>query len=152
MIGGYNDGQFLKTIEVYSEKRKIWEMTKVTMKTERNDMGVAVIGDLIFIIGGWNGRRGVVEEVEVMNTTTQTMETLTRNPTGRRGMGVGVVDDRFIWTFGGFDDVIEMCVTSKNQESGRVIDCEDDITTCLYSRAVVVNGQDLDHWWNDNNR
>ena len=72
-----------------------------------------MIGDLIFIIGGWNERSVVVEEVEVMNTTTQTMETLTRNPTGRWGMGVGVVDDRFIWTFGGFDglkivDVIEM--------------------------------------------
>ena len=72
-----------------------------------------MIGDLIFIIGGWNERSVVVEEVEVMNTKTQTMETLTRKPTGRRGMGVGVVDDRFIWTFGGFDgkkvfDVIEM--------------------------------------------
>ena len=98
VIGGYNDGQFLKTIEVYSEKRKRWETTKVTMKTGRSDMGVAVIGDLIFIIGGWN-ERSVVEEVEVMNTKTQTMETLTRNPTGRRGMGVGVVDDLFIWTF-----------------------------------------------------
>ena len=62
------------------------------------DMGVAVIGDLIFIIGGWNGSGDVVE-VEVMNTKTQTMETLTRIPTGRSGMGVGVVDDRFIWTF-----------------------------------------------------
>ena len=82
---------------------------KVTMKTERSDMGVAVIGDLIFIIGGWNERRGVVEEVEVMNTKTQTMETFTRIPTGRSGMGVGVVDDRFIWRFGGFVDVIEMC-------------------------------------------
>ena len=49
------------------------------------------------------------EEVEVMNMKTQTMETLTRIPTGRRGMGVGVFDDRFIWTFGGFDDVIESC-------------------------------------------
>ena len=83
--------EYLKTIEVYSEKRKRWEMMKVTMKTRRSDMGVVVIGNLIFIIGGWNGR-GVVE-VEVMNTKTQTMETLTRNPTGRRGMGVGVVDD-----------------------------------------------------------
>ena len=44
-----------------------------------------MIGDLIFIIGGWNGRGVVEEEVEVMNTKTQTMETLTRNPTGRRG-------------------------------------------------------------------
>ena len=123
VIGGFDGEQHLKTIEVYSEKTKRWEMMKVTMKTGRSEMGVAVIGDLIFIIGGWNGRSVVVGEVEVMNTTTQTMETLTRNPTGRRGMEVGVVDDRFIWTFGGddgdkVDDVIEMC-DIKKQESGR---------------------------------
>ena len=45
-----------------------------------------MIGDLIFIIGGWN-ESVVEEEVEVMNTKTQTMETLTRNPTGRRWNG-----------------------------------------------------------------
>ena len=51
MIGGFDDdGEYLKTIEVYSEKTKRWEMMKVTMKTGRSDMGVAVIGDLIFII------------------------------------------------------------------------------------------------------
>ena len=78
-----------------------------------------------FIIGDLKRNFVVVEEVEVMNMKTQTMETLTRIPTARNGVGVGVVDDdRFIWTFGGFDggvevvDVIEMCVTSK-QESGR---------------------------------
>ena len=48
MISGSDGEQCLKTIEVYSEKRKRWEMTKVTMKTGRSDMGVAVIGDLIF--------------------------------------------------------------------------------------------------------
>ena len=87
VFGGFDGGQRLKTIEVYSEKRKRWEMMKVTMKTRRSEMGVAVIGDLIFIIGGWNGRGVVVGEVEVMNTKTQTMETLTRNPTGRRWNG-----------------------------------------------------------------
>ena len=52
-----------------------------------------MIGDLIFIIGGWNERGDVVvEEVEVMSTKTQTMETFTRIPTGRRGLGVGVVE------------------------------------------------------------
>ena len=76
------------------------------------------------------------------------MEILARIPTGRRGMGVGVVDDRFIWTFDGFDgdkvdDVIEMCVTSKTGE-WKTFECEDDISTCFYSRAVVVNGQGLD--------
>ena len=38
-----------------------WEM-KVTMKTGRSEMEVAVIGDLIFIIGGWNERGVAVEE------------------------------------------------------------------------------------------
>ena len=142
VFGGfdYGDGQYLKTIEVYSEKTKRWEMMKVTMKTGKSEMGVAVIGDLIFIIGGWN-ERGVVEEVEVMNTKTQTMETLTRNPTGRRGMGVGVVDDRFIWTFGGYDgdkvvDVIEMCDIKTGE--WKTLDVKMTFPH-EYSRAVVVN-------------
>ena len=52
VIGGFDGEHHLKTIEVYSEKTKRWEMMKVTMKTERrrrrSEMGVAVIGDLIF--------------------------------------------------------------------------------------------------------
>ena len=57
-------------------------------------------------------------------------------------MGVGVVDDRFIWTFGGVDgdkvdDVIEMCVTSKTGE-WKTLDVK--MTSPRgYSRAVVVN-------------
>ena len=50
-------------------------MMKVTMKTGRRRRRRSEIGDLIFfIIGGWNERVVVVEEVEVMNTKTQTME------------------------------------------------------------------------------
>ena len=69
------------------------------------------------------------------------METLTRNPTGRRGMGVGVVDDRFIWTFGGYDDVkvvdvIEMC----DIKTGEWKTLDVKMTPPRgYSRAVVVN-------------
>ena len=88
VIGGFDDGQCLKTIEVYSEKRKRWEMMKVTMKTRRSNMGVAVIGDLIFIIGGWNERGDVVEEeVEVMNTKTQTMETFDKKSNSKKWNG-----------------------------------------------------------------
>ena len=61
VFGGFDYGQHLKTIEVYSEKTKRWEMMKVTMKTERSNMGVAVIGDLIFIIDCWN--ESVIDEV-----------------------------------------------------------------------------------------
>ena len=69
------------------------------------------------------------------------METFTRNPTGRRGMGVGVVDDRFIWTFGGFDgekvdDVIEMC----DIKTGEWKTLNVKMTFPRdYSKAVVVN-------------
>ena len=66
-------------------------------------------------------------------------------------MGVGVVDDRFIWTFGGFDglkvvDVIEMCDIKTGE--WKTFECEDDISTCFYSRAVVVNDKIWINWWN----
>ena len=56
-------------------------------------------------------------------------------------MGVGVVDDRFIWTFGGFDgkrvvDVIEMC----DIKTGEWKTLNVKMTSPReYSRAVVVN-------------
>ena len=66
---------------------------------------------------------------------------MTRIPTARRGMGVGVVDVRFIWTFGGFDgvkvvDVIEMC----DIKTGEWKTLDVKMTSPRgYSRAVVVN-------------
>ena len=56
-------------------------------------------------------------------------------------MGVGVVDDRFIWTFGGVDgdkvdDVIEMC----DIKTGEWKTLNVNMTfPRAYSRAVVVN-------------
>ena len=86
-----------------------------------------------------------------MNTKTQTMETFTRNPTGRRGMGVGVVDDRFIWTLGGFDDdekfvdVVEMC----DMKTGEWKTLNVKMTPPrVHSRAVVVNDKIWINWWN----
>ena len=56
-------------------------------------------------------------------------------------MGVGVVDDRFIWTFGGFDgvkavDVIEMCDIKTGE--WKTLDVKMTFPRA-YSRAVVVN-------------
>ena len=72
----------------------------------KKDMGVVVIGDLIFIIGGWNGR-GVEEEVEVMNTKTQTMGNIDKNSNKEE------VEWELEWLMivssghlGGFDDVM----------------------------------------------
>ena len=56
-------------------------------------------------------------------------------------MGVGVVDDRFIWTFGGWNgdkyvDVIEMC----DNKTGEWKTLKVKMTfPRAYSRAVVVN-------------
>ena len=47
---------------------------------------------------------------------------------------MGVVDDRFIWTFGGSDDgrkvydVIEMCDIKTGE--WKTFECEDGISTC----------------------
>ena len=56
-------------------------------------------------------------------------------------MGVGVVDDRFIWTFGGFDgdkvvDVIEMCDIKTGEWKTLKVKMA---FPRVYSKAVVVN-------------
>ena len=48
IIGGFNESGVVEEVEVMNTKTQRWEMMKVTMKTRRSDMGVAVIGDLIF--------------------------------------------------------------------------------------------------------
>ena len=65
-------------------------------------------------------------------------------------MEVGVVDDRFIWTFGDsdgkkVDDVIEMCDIKTGE--WKTLDVKMTFPL-VYSRAVVVN----DKIWNVINR
>ena len=88
------------------------------MPTARYDMGVAVIGKMIFAIGGFSGE--YLKTVEVLDTQTNEWSTLSPIPTARYGMGIAVIDDRFIWTFGGLGpggdlNVIEIFDVEKNE-------------------------------------
>ena len=72
------------------------------MPTPRYDFGVCVIGNCIFCIGGWNGRK-YLEVVEEYEAEKNTWRTVTPMHTGRCGAAVAVIDHR-IWVFGGEGD------------------------------------------------
>ena len=60
-----------------------------------------MIGELIFLIGGYNNNN--VGNTEVFNTKKRTWKTLPPMPTARNGIAIAVTENCFIWTFGGSD-------------------------------------------------
>jgi hypothetical protein len=153
VIGGNDGREYLKTIEVFSVKEGKWldssppsdddhvdSQIPPDMSTARDDMGVAVIGKKIFVIGGHNDTDGYLSTVEVLDTETSKWSTLPSMKIARSDMGVAVTDDRFIWIFGGWndDDVldsIEIFDVEKNEWSVSSIKM-----TCLRvaPRAIAV--------------
>lgn len=125
VFGGFDDDKFISTCEVFSTTEDKWVTTTTTttrvepMPTPRNNIGVAVIGHLIFAIGGFN--EGALATAEVLDTRSGTWSTLPPMPTPRSAMAVAVIDDRFIWTLGGYcggpADVIEVFDVEKNKWS-----------------------------------
>jgi len=121
VIGGRNDWNvILDSVEVYKVSGNTWTAPGVVapMPTPRIDFGVAVIGNRIFTIGGYN-RGGALSAVDVHDTETNTWTKLSPMPTARQGMADAVINHQ-IWCFGGFNcgmylDVIEVFDVDKNE-------------------------------------
>ena len=56
-----------------------------------------------YVAGGYSSA-GSVSGFEVFDTRTETREELPPMPTARQSFAACAIDDRFIWTFGGFSD------------------------------------------------
>lgn len=134
-------GEFTNTCEALDvSKNGAWEVV-ASMPTARYDVGVAVVGGRIFAIGGYNG--SALDCVEVLDTKECTWTTFPAPmPTPRQGMGIVVVDERFIWTFGGlreghgYLDVIEVLDVEKQTWSTPAV----RMTKQRYSsKAVLVD-------------
>jgi hypothetical protein len=128
VIGGWSGSEMLKTVEVFSVNEGKWigsssfDVDSRDMPTARSDMGVAVIGKKIFVIGGYNFIDGCLSTVEVLDTETNKWSTFPSMKTARAEMGITVVDDRFIWVLGGLKrgsslDSIEIFDVEKNEWS-----------------------------------
>jgi hypothetical protein len=124
VIGGWNGMEYFKTIEVFSVEEGKWIDSSdghvpLDMPTGRSGMRIAVIGKKIFVIGGFNLIDGYLSTVEVLDTETNKWSTLPSMKIARDGMGIAVIDDRFIWILGGFNgsklDSIEIFDVEKNE-------------------------------------
>jgi len=50
--GNHNIEQFANTVEVYNPKLNIWDRSVASMNCGRRCCGVAVVNDLIYVVGG----------------------------------------------------------------------------------------------------
>ncbi len=101
-IGGVNNGDFLKTVEVYDPVTNQWAAL-TDMPTARSGLGIAVVNNLIYTIGGGYRNGGAVTNyaiVELYDPATDKWSTLTSMPTARTGLGVAVVNNK-IYAIGG---------------------------------------------------
>jgi hypothetical protein len=143
IFGGYDnvyDDLEFDTIDVFSVKEEKW-LDSLKMLDAKGDMGIAVIGNKIFVIGGFNYFDKCLSTVEVLDTETNKWSILPSIKTARSKMGITVVDDRFIWIFGGMNgeilDSIEIFDTEKNEWSTSSI----KLTSPMYDMKAIT----IDH-------
>ncbi|XP_016397223.1 kelch-like protein 18 [Sinocyclocheilus rhinocerous] len=100
-VGGLNSaGDSLNVVEVFDPIGNCWERCQ-PMSTARSRVGVAVMNELLYAIGGYDGQSRL-RTVEVYNPETDTWTKVASMNTQRSAMGTVVVDGH-IYVCGGYD-------------------------------------------------
>lgn len=101
-VGGYGDyegnSRDLRSVEAYDPSTDTWTM-KASMASGRTALGVGVVGNLLYAIGGDNGGSGV-GTVEAYDPATNAWTARKPMPTPRSGLGVGVINN-ILYAVGG---------------------------------------------------
>jgi kelch-like protein 18 len=147
LIGGLDGKERVHTVEVFDARTRTWAngsggggVAVAPMPTTRWDCGIAVIGPLVYVIGGLNGI--TYNTMEVLDTAKGTWQTLPPMPTARCCTAVATIG-RKIWVMGGFDnhrdiDLIEVYDVDRNEWTTS----PHRLTTPrLSARAVVIDGK-----------
>jgi N-acetylneuraminic acid mutarotase len=118
VFGGWVGGSATNAVEEYDPATGMWA-TKTPMPTARYASGVAVVNDLIYVIGGMDMSSNVFNTVEEYDPATDSWTTKTPMPTARFGPGCAVVNDT-IYAFGGS--------TSIGGNATTITQCYDPVT------------------------
>ncbi|XP_008188293.1 ring canal kelch homolog [Acyrthosiphon pisum] len=89
-LGGIINSQSVDVLDLSSESPR-WEPT-VDMLVNRFELGVGVINNYVYAIGGDDGS-GYSNSVEMFDCKTQEWSIVTNMSTGRIGAGIGVLND-----------------------------------------------------------
>jgi hypothetical protein len=77
VVGGMNeDGEMLRTIEVYDFAAQQWSLLPTEMTDAREEHGVVVCEDNLFVVGGWGEDYTALDSVEVYDFATETWSIL----------------------------------------------------------------------------
>lgn len=79
----------MRTVDVYDASLDQWT-TGASMEARRSTLGVAVLNDCIYAVGGFDGSTGL-NTAEMFDPRTQEWRVIKAMSTRRSSVGVGVV-------------------------------------------------------------
>lgn len=101
VIGGFESGVSVNTVERYDPIQNMWEPVAPLPATEElNHVGVAVVSDELFVIGGLTQSFSPVPWVFAYNASAEMWTQRADLPAARGGTGVAVIDN-LIYAAGG---------------------------------------------------
>lgn len=105
VMGGYGDGQYLDSMEVYNIQSQAWA-TLPPMNSTRQHCAAVAVGSSIFVIGGTNdnGSLGTAEMYDVASRSWAPIPPMQFKRTGCSAVALG----NSIFVAGGSDDLAEV--------------------------------------------
>ena len=115
LIGGLgapsSNRQVLRDVSVYDPESDVWTIG-TPMPIARAHAGGAVVGDRLYVIGGFSGRGFASSRVFIYDASDDTWDQGPRMPTRRGGHAV-VVLDGLVYAIGGLNDQDGQVVTNE---------------------------------------
>ena len=99
-FGGSGNSKMPNTVEVFDPKTETWSMVNTVMPVEKYGFGIAVVGDKIYIIGGYNYKTKGECTVDIYDPQTNTWTKGASTPYPGVNFGCAVIQGK-IYTFGG---------------------------------------------------
>eukprot|EP00102_Acyrthosiphon_pisum_P018706 XP_016655916.1 PREDICTED: ring canal kelch homolog [Acyrthosiphon pisum] len=106
-MGGYSSGKshrHVVVLDLFSESL-CWKRT-VAMLVERAELGVGVINNNLYAVGGHDGIYNCLNSAEKFDCSTKEWRMISSMPTARSNLGVGVLNN-LLYAVGGSDDSVE---------------------------------------------
>ena len=111
-MGGFNGSLRVRTVDMYDPTADSWSSI-ASMEARRSTLGVAVMNDHIYAVGGFDGSCGLntAEVLDMSVSGTHEWRTIASMSTRRSSVGVGVLCG-LIYAVGGYDGNSRQCLAS----------------------------------------
>ena len=105
VVGGWDWNGYSRSVYMYDPSVDTWTSSIPSMQSERWNLGVAVLNDRIYAVGGMNSVGGYLNTAEVLDLAvggTQEWRNIADMNTRRWGVGLAAMNGR-LYAVGGYD-------------------------------------------------